>query len=349
MRSLRIGNKLLTNKDVFVIAEIGSNHMGDVELCEKMIMEAARCGADAVKLQKRNNSVMFTKTALGKPYDNELSYGKTYGEHRNHLDWFGGIEFERFKRMAEDHGILFFATPFEEESALFLNALKVPMFKIASCDVNNHPFIRFVAAMQKPMIISTGGHTPVEIHRMKSELDGINPNYALLHCVSLYPNEDKDLHLREITALRNYYQDKLIGFSSHHPGIEPLIIARTLGASIFEVHFTLNRGARGTDHGFSMEPNGLRKICEDLPRVDTMLGDDEARDYDKEKQGFISKMGKSVYVSHTMKAGTVIQWEDIAIKSPAGGMQPYQASGLIGKELAVDCSTGEAFKQEWVK
>lgn len=349
MRELKIGKRALTDKDVFVIAEIGSNHGGDVETCERMIVEAARCGADAVKMQKRNNAVMFTKAAMAKPYDNEFSYGKTYGEHRERLDWFGGIEFERFKRAADDAGILFFATPFEEESALFLNALKVPMYKIASCDVSNLPLVRFVGAMQKPVIVSTGGAKREDVSYMASALDRINTNYALLHCISLYPNTDKDLQLEVITTMRATYPDRLIGFSSHHPGIMPLVVARTLGASIFEVHFTLNRGSRGTDHGFSMEPDGLRKICEDLPRVTVMLGDGTRHVTEQEQAGFVRKMGKSVYLSHTMKAGQVINWEDIVIKSPAGGMKPYEAVGLIGKELAVDCSTGEAFRQEWVK
>ncbi len=229
MRTLKIGERVLTDNDVFVIAEIGSNHMGDPDLCEKMIIEAAKCGVHAVKMQKRNNDVMFTKTALRKPYENELSYGKTYGEHRQHLDWFGSREFQRFKRTADKYGVLFFATPFEEESALFLNAIGVPMFKIASCDVTNLPLVRYVAAMQKPMIISTGGADMEQIDILTDELDEINPNYALLHCVSLYPNTDADLQLRNIEALRSLYKDKLIGFSSHHPGLLPIMLARSLG------------------------------------------------------------------------------------------------------------------------
>ena len=262
MRQLQIGDRTLTNKDCFVIAEIGANHMGDVNLAEEMIVKAARCGVNAVKFQKRYNEFMFTKTALERSYNNELSYGRTYGEHRAYLDWFDLAEFQHLSYVAENHGVLFFATPFEEKSALFLHNLEVPIFKIASCDVTNIPLLRFIAALQKPMIVSTGGATPEEIKRCTDTLDKINPNYALMHCVSLYPNEDRDLHLRDIIAFRKLYPDKLIGFSSHHPGTMPLMIARSLGASIFEVHFTLNRGFKGTDHGFSMEPQGLERICE---------------------------------------------------------------------------------------
>lgn len=347
MRQLQIGDRVLTDKDCFVIAELGSNHMGDVELAEEMIVKAARCGVNAVKLQKRDNQRMFTKTALNKSYDNDFSFGPTYKAHREKLDWFGGIEFQRLKNVAEDLGVWFFATPFEEESALFLNALGVPMFKIASCDVNNHPFLRFVASMQKPMIISTGGHTMDEIDEMTNALDEINPNYALLHCVSLYPNEDKDLQLRNIVAMRSLYKDKLIGFSSHHPGTLPLMIARSLGASIFEVHFTMNRGYKGTDHGFSMEPQGLERICEDLPRVDVMMGDGLRHVSDEERSGFVSKMGKGVYLVKGLKAGDTVREIDIVIKSPAGdGLKPGEVGQAVGAVLKEDCSTGVCLKSE---
>jgi N-acetylneuraminate synthase/sialic acid synthase len=350
MRQLKIGERVLTDKDVFVIAELGANHMGDVELAHEMIVKAARCGVDAVKLQKRDNARMFTKGTLARPYNNELSYGPTYGAHREHLDWFGEKEFRRLQDAAIDRGLYFFATPFEEESALFLNALDVPMFKIASCDVTNLPFLRFVASMQKPMILSTGGHTMDEIDLMTDAMDEINQNYALLHCVSLYPNEDADLQLRNIVAMRAIYKDKLIGFSSHHPGTLPLMIARSLGASIFEVHFTLNRGYKGTDHGFSMEPQGLAKICEDLPRIDVMMGDGLRHVSEQERSGFVSKMGKGIYLAHGMKAGDTIREIDIVIKSPAGdGYKPYQEGEVVGKELLQDCSTGISLKEGMLK
>jgi N-acetylneuraminate synthase/sialic acid synthase len=182
---------------------------------------------------------------------------------------------------------------------------------------------------------------------MTDALDEINQNYALLHCVSLYPNEDADLQLRNIVAMRAIYKDKLIGFSSHHPGTLPLMIARSLGASIFEVHFTLNRGYKGTDHGFSMEPQGLAKICEDLPRIDVMMGDGLRTVTEAERSGFVSKMGKGIYLTHGMKAGDTIREIDIVIKSPAGdGYKPYQEGEVVGSVLLEDCSTGVNLKPE---
>lgn len=350
MRKLDLGNRVLTEKDVFVIAEIGSNHMGDADLCEKLIIAAARCGADAVKLQKRDNKVMFTKTALARPYDNELSYGATYGEHREHLDWFGLKEFERFKAAAEKAGVVFFATPFEEESALFLHRLGVTLWKIASCDVTNLPLVQFVASFQQPMILSTGGAAMWDILRLTDTIDSVNRNYALLHCISTYPNTDESLNLGVIGRLREMFPENLAGFSSHHPGLLPCIIARGLGASIFEVHFTLNRGWRGTDHGFSMEPKALGTLCEDLRRVKTMIGDGNKVVTEEERSGFVSKMGKGIYLNRPMKAGEVIRDVNIVIKAPAaGGCKPFEVDDVVGRELLADCATGVNLRKEWLK
>ena len=341
MRQLKIGDRIITDNDCFVIAEIGSNHMGDLELAEEMIIEAAYCGADAVKFQVRDNTKMFTKSLLDSPYDNELSYGKTYGEHREHLDWFGKQELQFLQAVADKHGILFFATPFEEKSADLLESLDVPLYKIASCDVTNIPLIMHVAEFGKPMIISTGGATMAEIHDLWFKLQWYTrQNFALLHCVSLYPNIDKTLNLRTIQTLKDTYKKYIIGFSSHHPGLLPLYIARTLGASIFEVHFTMSRGNRGTDHGFSFEPQGLKKLCDDLPRIGVMAGSYEKKVQPGEKEGFIKKFGKGIYLKRPLKAGNVLNKEDICIKSPAGSLKPHESGEIIGKTLINDVSTG---------
>jgi len=346
MRELKIGNRIISDNDVFVIAEIGANHMGDPNLCERMIVEAAKCGVDAVKMQKRNNKAMFTKTALSKPYDNELSYGKTYGEHREYLDWFGRKEFLRFKIIAEKYGVIFFATPFEEDSAEFLHGLGVVLWKIASCDATNIPLIKKIAEYQQPMIISTGGATMEEITTLFDAIYPINSNFALLHCISTYPNQDISLNLKFISYLRDKFPFTPIGFSSHHPGILPLMVARTIGANIFEVHFTLNRGERGTDHGFSMEPRGLGLICQDLKRINVMLGSQEKIVSSAETDGFIKKMGKSVYVNRQMMAGEVLDRKVLCVKSPAGGIKPSEMEDIIGKRLIGDYSTGIPLQKE---
>lgn len=349
MRGLKIGNRIITDDDCFVIAEIGANHMGDPDLCERMIIEAAKCGVDAVKMQKRNNREMFTKTALATPYANELSYGATYGEHREYLDWFGRKEFLRFKTVAQKYGVLFFATPFEEDSAEFLHEIGVPLWKIASCDVTNIPLCKKVAEYGQPMIVSTGGATMDEIITLFDAIYPINRNFAILHCISTYPNDDSVLNLNFIHHLRAKFPFQPIGFSSHHPGVLPLMVARTLGASIFEVHFTLNRGERGTDHGFSMEPRGLETICQDLKRIGIMLGKGEKEVLPREKDGFIRKMGKSVYVNRQMMAGETLDRSVLCVKSPAGGLKPSEFDEIVGKTLLNDLSTGVALQKEDIR
>jgi len=340
MRQLKIRERIITDNDCFIIAEIGANHMGDMTLAEEMIIEAAYCGVDAVKFQVRDNTEMFTKTLLNSPYDNELSYGKTYGEHREHLDWFDKQELRLLQAVADKHGVLFFATPFEEKSADMLESLDVPLYKIASCDVTNIPLIMHVAGFGKPMIISTGGATIEEIVELHAAVWPINRNFALLHCVSLYPNTDEVLNLKIVEYLKWAFPENLIGFSSHHPGLLPLYVARSFGASVFEVHFTMSRGNRGTDHGFSLEPQGLKKLCDDLPRIGVMAGNYEKRVQPGEKAGFIKKFGKGIYLKRPLIAGSVLNSEDICIKSPAGGLKPHESGEIIGKTLINDTSTG---------
>ncbi len=350
MRELIIENKIINDdSDPWVCAEIGSNHMGDLDLARKMVVEAALCGADAVKFQKRDNSEMFTKTMLQSPYNNDFSLGATYGEHRQKLDWFGEPEFRELQEIARKEGVLFFATPFEIKSADFLAKLDIPLYKIASCDVTNLPLIAYVAQFGKPMLVSLGGASEWDIDRVYAYLHAKGAKFALLHCVATYPNRDEELNLAYIHTLREKYPTTVIGFSSHHSGIDPVKEAYYLGARILEVHFTLNRGFRGTDHGFSLEPHGLAKLCEDLKRVKTRLGRRERITLESKKGGFLWKMGKSIYPSRSIHAGEVIRAEDLAIKAPADGMPPCDMDRVIGKITINDLSTSTPLRKEDLK
>jgi N-acetylneuraminate synthase/sialic acid synthase len=245
------------------------------------------------------------------------------------------------------HNILFFATPFEEKSADFLYKLEIPIYKIASCDVTNIPLIKHVASFGKPILVSTGGATIEDIDRVYDTIQKYHSNFAFLHCVATYPNRDEELNLLQIESLKWRYLDIVIGFSSHHSGVDPVKEAYHLGARIFEVHFTLNRGFRGTDHGFSLEPHGLAKLCEDLKRIKTRLGRRERTVLEAESTGFIRKMGKAVHVNRPIHAGKVIEPEDIVIKSPADGLPPYE--DVIGKISIHDLSTADFLTWEDLK
>jgi N-acetylneuraminate synthase/sialic acid synthase len=350
MRKIVIGGHVISDEQPFIIAEIGSNHMGSIETCENLIRMAAKCGVDAVKLQKRDNAAMFTKAALMQPYNNENSLGATYGEHRARLDWFGADEFSRFKALCGDLGIIFFATAFDMPSADFLDALGVPCYKIASCDLSNLPLLRHVAAKGKPMIISTGGASLAEIQRAHDALHAIDfTNFAFLHCVSTYPNRDSEINLRFIETLRETFKHHVIGFSSHHPGVLPNFLAYREGARIFEVHITLNRALPGTDHAFSLEKKALETLCEDLWRVEAMIGSGTKEVMEQEKQGFVRKMGKAVRAAHSIPAGHGIAECDLVLKAPAEGIPPWEMENVIGKIAVHDLSTAEPLEWEAIK
>lgn len=339
---------MFLNRELFIIAEIGANHNGDLELCKKMICKAKECGADAVKLQKRYNDKTFMKSILDSPYQSE--YAKetgTYREHREYLDRFDYEEFKILQGVAQENDIILFATPFDFESVDFLASLNMPLFKVASCDFKNLPLIERIAKLNKPMILSTGGATYQEMKSTYSYLIGLQSNFAFLHCVSIYPNDD-NLNLNCIRVMRKMF-DIPIGFSTHHSAVFPNFLAYMCGARIFEAHFTLNRGYGGTDHGFSLEPVALRKLCYDIKRIPELLGNGIKIISDKEKSGFVRKFGKAIHPVKTILANQTITAQDIAIKAPAEGLPPYEYDNVLGKIAICDLSTNDILTWEKIK
>ncbi|MGI8632949.1 MAG: N-acetylneuraminate synthase family protein, partial [Solirubrobacterales bacterium] len=271
--TLTIGDREIGDgSDCFVIAEIGHNHQGSVEKAKQMFQEAKQCGVDAVKLQKRDNASLYTADFFSKPYENENSFGPTYGEHREALE-FGRAEYEELMGYAEDLGLIFFATAFDRPSADFLAELDMPAYKMASADLTNTPLIEHVAQIGKPMIVSTGAATLDDVKRAYETVAPINDQLGLLQCTAGYPAAWNELDLRVIETYRNLFPDAVVGFSSHDNGIAMATAAYVLGARIVEKHFTLDRAMKGTDHKFSLEPQGMRKMVRDLRRVRVALGD----------------------------------------------------------------------------
>ncbi|MBW2412708.1 MAG: N-acetylneuraminate synthase family protein, partial [Deltaproteobacteria bacterium] len=205
MRKLTIDGKTIQDKDdCWVIAEIGHNHQGKLETAKEMFRVAKECGADAVKLQKRDNRKLYTKAGYDKPYENENSYGATYGEHREALE-FGWYEYSELKDYAKEIGITFFATAFDFSSADFLAKLDMSAFKIASGDLKNIPLLTHIAGFQKPMVMSTGGGTMEDVNRAYDAIMPINTQLALLQCTAGYPAEFEELNLRVITTFRERF------------------------------------------------------------------------------------------------------------------------------------------------
>jgi len=312
----------------YVIAEIGHNHQGSLEKARELFKEAKLAGAHAVKLQKRDNRGLYTRAAYNKPYDNENSYGSTYGEHREFLE-FGASQYAELKAYARELGVDFFSTAFDAASADFLEKLDVPAYKIASGDLKSIPLLKYVASFGKPMIVSTGGAELDDVRRAYDAVMPINPQLAILQCTAGYPAAFEELDLRVIGTYRDAFPKAVVGFSSHDNGIAMPVAAYVLGARIVEKHFTLNRAMKGTDHAFSLEPVGLRKLVRDLDRTYRAMGDGVKKIYESERAPII-KMGKSLVVAHDLPSGHVITAADIVLKSPGGGIPPYEWDAVLG-------------------
>jgi sialic acid synthase len=328
--TLRIGShEIGDNARCYVIAEIGHNHQGNVEKARELFREAKLAGAHAVKLQKRDNRGLYTRAAYNKPYDNENSFGSTYGEHREFLE-FGLEEYTELQAYAAELGLDFFSTAFDLASADFLRGLDVPAYKIASGDLKSTPLLKHVAAFGKPVIISTGGAMLEDVQRAYDTIMPINQQLAILQCTAGYPAAFEELDLRVISTYRDKFPGAIIGFSSHDNGIAMPVAAYMLGARIVEKHFTLNRASKGTDHAFSLEPVGLRKMVRDLERTHKALGNGVKKIYESERAPIV-KMGKSLVVARDLPGGHILGPGDIVMKSPGGGIPPYELNKVLGR------------------
>jgi sialic acid synthase len=302
VRELKIkGRRIADDEPAWVCAEIGNNHGGSLDTALKMIQMAAECGADAVKLQKRDMRHWrdADPEAWNRAYESEHSYGRTYGEHRAYLE-FDETAYRICKTFAEDRGLVFFATAFDIPSLDFLERLGVPAIKVASGSITNYRLLEAVAATGIPAIVSTGGCTIEDVDAAVRLFDGsVRP--AILHCVSLYPCEAKDMNLRAITSLRERFPDHVIGLSDHQSGIALAPVGYALGARIVEKHFCMHRTDKGSDCVFSLEPAGLRKLTRDLRRAHEAMGDGEKKLLDAEIPALV-KQGRRDLIEERVTA-----------------------------------------------
>jgi sialic acid synthase len=301
MRQLQIANRVISDATpAFVIAEIGGNHGGSVETAVQMIRIAAACGADACKFQCRDNQTLYSDTLLNAAYENENSYGRTYGEHRKALE-LSDPALDTCCFEAERSNVLCFSTAFDEPSVDRIVKLGMPAIKIASGGLTDKRLLRHAALAQLPIILSTGGGTFREIDEAVELITCYNNDLALLLCTAAYPVRDWAEHnLQCIATMRERYPQFVIGWSGHDNGIALAVAAYALGARIIEKHFTLDRTAKGTDHAFSLEPAGLGKLVRDLKRAHAALGDGQKR-YLPSEVGPISKMRRREQPDGTWK------------------------------------------------
>jgi len=335
----RLFNPSKFNKKSYVIAEIGQNHQGDLELARQYIKKFADLGADAVKFQTRNNKILFSKESYEKKYDSSNAFAEIYGEHREILE----LDREAYPILIQDckkHNVKFMCTPFDEDSLDFLVEVGVEILKIASFDLGNLPFIDKIGRTKIPVVISVGGG---KIDQIKSSLDTLlkyHSDISVLHCVSEYPCPHNRLGLDNIEVLKNTFPDLAIGLSDHFNGILSAPIAYMKGARVFEKHVTFNRSWKGTDHKFSLEPNGFEKMVRDLNRVPEMFS--PKNDGSLGNEAVFIKLGKSLIVSQDLEVGDEFTLENLSGKIFEENIIPVRESNnIIGKKTKVKLKSGE--------
>ena len=264
-------NKMIgENETPFIIAEIGNNHNGNLDTAKELIKTAKEAGADAVKFQVKNIEKSFSKELLDSTYVNENSFGKTYREHKMALE-FSEEQMKQLYDFAAKMDIICFSTPFDTDSVDMLERIGNPLYKISSFHVTDLKLIEYVCQTKKPIIISTGMSTIEEIDKAVELIKKFTKDFIIMHCVSCYPTEDKDVNLNIIPTLKNRYNCP-IGYSGHERGIAITASTVLLGCCAIERHFTLDRTMKGPDHASSVEPIGLNDIVTRSKKMFNAMG-----------------------------------------------------------------------------
>lgn len=274
---LKIDNhKIGEGQKVFIIAEIGINHNGDIEIAKKLMKSCKEIGCDAVKFQKRTLKLVYTEKELEAP--RETPFGKTNYDLKKALE-FEKKEFDEIDKYAKKLDLIWFASCWDLESIDFIESYNPPCHKIASAMLTREDILKKTSKTKKPIILSTGMSTLEEIDNAVSILD--KENLSILHCTSTYPSKNYELNLKCIPAFKEKFKVP-IGYSGHELGIQTSIAAVALGANIIERHVTLDRSMFGSDQSASLEIQGFAKLIRDIRVIESAMGDGKKRVYDSE-------------------------------------------------------------------
>lgn len=344
MKTIKIGDRLVGDGEpCFIIAEAGVNHNGDVELAKRLIDVARDAGADAVKFQTFKAESVVTKNAPKADYQikNTKSNDTQYDMIKK-LE-LTEDEFRELYDYTRKKEILFLSTPFDFESADFLDELGVPAFKVSSTDLTNLPFLEYIAEKGRPIILSTGMGTLGEIEEAINMIKNAgNDDIVLLHCITSYPAKFENLNLRAIQTLREAFKLP-VGFSDHSLGVCAPIAAVALGAVVIEKHFTLNKNLPGPDHKASLNPEELKEMIKGIRLIEKALGDGIKRPTPEEEE--IKKVARRSLVAKVdIPKETTIKKEMIAIKRPGTGIEPKYLNMVIGKKVRRDIKKDKILK-----
>ena len=279
IREIKLGKRLIGDgHPACIIAEIGINHNGSLEIAKQMIDAAVHAGVDAVKFQKRTPEVCTPPEQQTQMRETPWGY-ITYLEYRHKVE-FGEAEYIEVDRYCKEKGIPWMVSVWDEQSVDFMEQFDTPAYKIPSASLTDHNLMRHVRRTGKPVIISTGMSTMKQIHQAVKEA-GEN-NLVIMHCTSTYPCEPEELNLRMIQTLREAFPENPIGYSGHEVGLVPSAVAVALGACMVERHLTLDRAMWGSDQAASVEPNGFERLVKYIRVSEAALGDGVKKVYASE-------------------------------------------------------------------
>ena len=337
--------------DIQIVAEIGCNHNGSVELAKKMMKKTKEAGADAVKFQS------FVPENLVSRYAPKAEYQKKNDGNGSQLDMLKKLaltetEYLELVQYASTLDIQIFSTPFDFESFSFLQKIGQNIWKVPSGEITNLPYLQRVAAIEcqnKQVILSTGMSTIDEVKYAINVLQqSKDTSFTVLHCNTQYPTEPEDMNLLAMNKLQELAPDWKIGLSDHSEGIVASLVAVGLGAKFIEKHFTLDKNMPGWDHEISADPQELEIICKESKNITEALGTYK-RIVSKDEQEKLKKFRRSIVLVNNLKEGETIKLENLEFKRPGTGIRPDEVKYVIGKKIIRNIEKDEILKWEYLK
>jgi sialic acid synthase len=342
----------------YIIGEIGQNHNGDIEIAKKLIDIVSKpvkdnlfgnilSPMDAVKLTKRDLKEELSASEMLRPYNNPNSFGKTYGEHREFLELSDEEHYEVYK-YAKKKGLEFVETLCAKGCLSIFRYFEPDKLKVASRDLTNLPLLGALGETKVPIILSTGMGGKPELDNALNIITKYHSDITILHCLSQYPSEYKNINLNTIPFLIENYPGFTIGYSDHSIGIVIPAVAVALGAKVIEKHITLDRKMKGTDQAGSLGPDGIYRMVRDIRNIENALG---------EKDMFISdaitntriKLERSIATKREINIGEVIFEDDLHLLSPGDGFKWNERDRLIGKKAIVKIPKDEIIYKNMIE
>jgi len=317
----------------FVIAEIGQNHNGQLNLAKKLIDMAARCNADAVKFQKRDISWELTRDAYDRPYEGPNSFGETYGIHREYLE-LDESQHRELKEYAQACGLIYVCTACDPPSVDLLERIGNSIYKVASRDVTNIPLLRRLAKTGKPVILSSGMSSLAEVREAIDAFEGSSCPLTLMQCISEYPAQPENVNLRAMQTMREEF-DLLVGLSDHTSGVITGVAGANLGAFAVEKHITMSRAMNGTDHAAALEEEGLKRLVSYIRICESAMGNGK-KEFNVVAQSAKDKLARSLVSKSVIPAGTVLTEEMLVMKSPGTGLAWNDRDQIVGHKTKIE-------------